>query len=189
MFTERGYQSTTMQAIADLAGTHVQTIYLAYGTKAALLSATATRLVAGDEDPQSHPSTRRWVRQIQATADPERKLRLYVRHIRNVTPRIARLTDMLRATAPADPDVAAFLRHMQEGRRQGPLAILAPVADAGHLRPGLTLDTAADTTYALASPDTFRALVEDRHWSWNRAETWITDQLHGAILRNPNENA
>jgi AcrR family transcriptional regulator len=188
LFTERGYQATTMQAIADLAGTHVQTIYLAYRTKAAVLAATATRLVAGDEDPQSHPSTRRWVRQIQATKDPERKLRLYVRHIRNVTPRVARLTDMLRATAPADPDVAAFLRDMQDGRREGPLALLAPLAEAGQLRHGLTLENAADATYALASPDTFRALVEDRHWSWNRAETWITDQLRRAILPNPNKN-
>lgn len=47
---------------------------------------------------------------------------------------------------------------------------------------GLTLDTAADATYALASPDTIRALVEDRHWSWNRATAWITDQLRHALL-------
>jgi hypothetical protein len=40
---------------------------------------------------------------------------------------------------------------------------LALLAEAGQLRPD-----AADTTYALASPNTFRALVEDRHCSWNR---------------------
>ena len=182
LFAERGYQSTTMKAIADAAGVHVQTIYLAYGTKATLLAAAATRLVAGDEDPASHPSQRRWVRQIQAATDPDRKLRLYVRHIREVAPRIVRLVDVLRAAAPDDAEVAAFLAHMQEGRREGPFALLAPLADAGLLRPGLSLDAAADATYALASADTFRALVDDRGWSWSRAEAWITDQLRHALL-------
>lgn len=182
LFAERGYPATTMQAIADEAGVHVQTIYLAYGTKAAVLAATAARLVAGDEDPASHPSERRWARQIQATADPVRKVRLYVRYIRDVTPRVARLIDTLRATAPGDPEAAAFLAHMQEGRREGPFALMAPVAEAGQLRPGLGLAAAADAMYALASPDAFRALVDERGWSWNRAESWIADQLCHALL-------
>ena len=114
-----------------------------------------------------------------------RKLRLYVRHIREVTPRIVGLVDMLRAAAPADADVAAFLAHMQEGRREGPFALLAPLAQAGQLRPGVTLDAAADATYALASADTFRALVSERGWSWHRAEAWITDQLRHALLPDP----
>jgi AcrR family transcriptional regulator len=72
LFTSNGYSATRMQAIADAAGVHVQTIYLAYHTKAAVLAACAARLVAGDEDPTTHPSQRRWVREIQATADPRR---------------------------------------------------------------------------------------------------------------------
>jgi AcrR family transcriptional regulator len=182
LFAERGLQATTMQAIADEAGVHVQTIYLAYGTKTAVLAAAAARLVAGGDDPDTHPSERRWARAIMASDDPERKLRLYVRHVRDVAPRITRLIDVLRATAPADPDVAAFLAHMQEGRREGPFALLAPLAETGQLRPGLTLAAAADITYALASADTFRALVDDRGWSWTRAEHWITDQLCHMLL-------
>ena len=134
LFTEHGYQPTTMQAIADAAGVHVQTVYLAYGTKAAVLAATATRLVAGDEDPDSHPSQRRWAKEVLAAEDPTEKLRLYVRHVRDITPRTIRLIDMLRATAPSDGDVAAFLAHMEEGRRGGPYALLAPVFEAGGLR-------------------------------------------------------
>src|SRR6187200_1491149 len=103
LFTERGYGATSMRAIADAAGVHVQTIYLAYRTKAAVLAACATRLVAGDEDPATHPDERRWARTIQATADPREKVALYVRHILEVAPRITALTDALRATAPAEP--------------------------------------------------------------------------------------
>src|SRR5690348_15101030 len=81
LITERGYGATSMQAIADAAGVHVQTIYLAYRTKAAVLAACAARLVAGDEDPATHPSQRRWALTIQAASDPREKIALYVRHI------------------------------------------------------------------------------------------------------------
>jgi AcrR family transcriptional regulator len=74
VFTANGYNATTMQAIADTAGVHVQTIYLAYGTKAAVLAASAARLVAGDEDPATPPSQRRWAQEIEETADARRKI-------------------------------------------------------------------------------------------------------------------
>ncbi len=103
LFVERGYEGTTMQAIADAAGVHVQTVYLAYGTKPAVLAATAARLVAGSDDPESHPSERPFAQAIMATADPGEKIRLYVRHIRDVTPRTVALIDVLRAAAPRTP--------------------------------------------------------------------------------------
>jgi AcrR family transcriptional regulator len=155
LFSERGYEAATMQAIADEAGVHVQTIYLAYGTKAAVLAAAAARLVAGEDDPDTHPSERGWARAIRATADPAAKIRLYVHHIREIAPRVVRLIDTLRATA------------------------------ADQLRPELDLDAAADLAYAVASPDTFRALVEDRGWTLERAEAWVGDELCRILLPEP----
>ena len=37
LFTDRGYASTSIQAIADEAGMAVQTLYFTFGTKSALL--------------------------------------------------------------------------------------------------------------------------------------------------------
>jgi AcrR family transcriptional regulator len=186
LFSTRGYEATTMQAIADLAGVHVQTIYLSYGTKPAVLAAAATRLVAGEDGPESHPSERRWAKQITATDDPARKLALYVHHIGDVARRIVPLVDMLRASGPVHPEVASFLARMNQGRWEGPYALFEPLASAGELRAGLTRASAADIAYALASPDTLRALVEDRGWTWKRAEVWVSDQLEVALLRDQN---
>jgi AcrR family transcriptional regulator len=182
LFSRDGYTATSMQAIAAAAGVHVQTIYLAYGTKAALLAACAARLVAGDEDPASQPSERRWAREIQATADPRRKIELYVGHVADVAPRITALTDVLRATAPSEPEAAAFLAHMEHGRREGPLHLLGPLADSGALRPGVSADDLADITFALISPDTLRALVTVRGWDQQRAKAWLADTLCQAVL-------
>ena len=54
-----------MQAIADAAGVHVQTIYLAFGNKPAVLAEAAAVLVAGEEeDAATPPEHRGWVREL-----------------------------------------------------------------------------------------------------------------------------
>jgi AcrR family transcriptional regulator len=171
-----------MQAIADAAGVHVQTIYLAYQTKVAVLAACAARLVAGEEDPATHPSQRRWAREIQAAAEPRRKIELYVRRIVNVSPRITLLVDALRATAPSEPEVAAFLEHMEMGRREGPRQLLGPLATEGRVRAGLSAEDVADIVFTLASPDTLRALVTRCGWKPRRAAAWLTATLIRELL-------
>jgi AcrR family transcriptional regulator len=182
LFAEHGYAATTIQAIADEAGVHAQTIYLAFGTKAAVLAEAGAVLVAGDDDPASHPSERPWVLELQAEPDPVRKLQLYARHIHDIAPRCIPLFDMMRATAPDEPEVAAFLAHAEAGRYAGPYNLLPPLIEAGALRAGLTLSDAADITFTVASFDSFRSLVTQRGWTWDRAEAWIADALCRLLL-------
>jgi AcrR family transcriptional regulator len=182
LFTRDGYTATTMQAVATEAGVHVQTIYLAYRTKPALLAACAARLVAGEEDPGTHPSERRWAREVAAAPAPHAKLTRYVRQIGDVTPRIAPLLDVLRTTAPAESDVAAFLEQMEQGRREGSLQLLGHGVPTGTWRRGLTADQVADIVFAIASPDTFRALTRSRGWTRRAAEKLIVRMLEHELL-------
>lgn len=182
LFAGSGYTATTMQAIAAEAGVHVQTIYLAYGTKPALLAACATRLVAGDDDPDSHPSERRWAREVAGETDPRAKLARYVKQIGDVSPRITPLIDALRAAAPSEPEVASFLEHMEEGRREGPRQLLGLGVPAGTWRPGLTPDRVADIVAAIASPDTIRALIDRSGWKRAAAEKLLVRMLERELL-------
>lgn len=171
-----------MQAIATAAGCHVQTIYLAYGTKPALLAACAVRLVAGEEDPDTPPAERRWAREVAAARDPRAKLARYVQQIAEVAPRITRLIDVLRATAPAEPEVATFLDQIERGRREGALQLLGHATQPGTWKPGLTPDQVADTTFAIASPDTLRALTDRCGWSPPDAQALIVHALEHELL-------
>jgi AcrR family transcriptional regulator len=182
LFTEHGYSATSMQSIADTAGVHVQTIYLAYRSKSAVLAACAARLVAGDEDPDTPPGRRRWARTIQDEPDARRKIALYVRHIFTVAPRVTPLIDVLRATAPSEPEVAAFLEQLERGRREGPLQLLGPLASDGRTRAGLTPEDVADIVFALASPDTIRALTVRCGWEPERVAAWIIAALIRELL-------
>lgn len=182
LFTRGGYTSTTMQAIADEAGVHVQTIYLAYRTKAALLAACAARLVAGDENPDTHPSERSWAREVAAERDPRAKLARYVHQIGEVSPRITPLLDVLRATAAAEPEVAEFLSQMENGRREGPHQLLGLGVPRGTWRAGLGPEEVADIVFTLASPDTLRALVTGCGWDPLTAQAFILRTLERELL-------
>src|SRR5882757_5733458 len=86
LFTEDGYAGTTLQAIADAAGVHVQTIYQAFGNKVSVLAEAAAVLVAGPEEDSATPPPRRaWVIELFAEPDPTRQLALYVRNMREVS--------------------------------------------------------------------------------------------------------
>ncbi len=182
LFVQRGYHGTSMQDIAAAAGVHVQTIYLAYGTKAELLRAAASWKVSEGEDPAIPPPERRWVRELIAEDDAREKFRLYVRHIRLTTEQWAPMRDVMRAAAD-EPEVAEKLAAMEYGRYQGPEHLWPAIEQKGQLRELLTAEDAAVLTYAIASPDTFRQLLE-RGWSWNRAEAAITDTLIRTLLRD-----
>lgn len=179
LFTEHGYHATTLQQIADEAGVHVQTIYLAYGTKAEVLRAAAS-WATSEEDPAIPPPDRRWVREIVATDDPRLKLRLYVRHIRDITQTWGPFQQAMRA-ASSEPEVAEKLAAMEEGRFQGPLNLWPAIEARGQLRDGLSTERAAALSYAIASPDTFRQLI-DRGLSLDQAEDEVARMLILALL-------
>lgn len=191
LFVEHGYAATTLQAIADAAGVHVQTIYQAFGNKVAVLAEAAAVLVAGpEEDVATPPPDRAWVKDLFAEPDPVRQLALYARHMREVSERYMGLLDIMRVTAAADPKVGTFLAQAERGRYDGPRHIGAMLADRGTLQPGLTAERAADIMYAITTYDVFRSLVQDRGWSAHDAQTWSADTLARLLLTPPrSENA
>ena len=52
----------------------------------------------------------------------------------------------------------------------------------GTWRPGLTPDKVADIVFAIASPDTLRALIDLCGWKRNAAETLIVQTLERELL-------
>jgi AcrR family transcriptional regulator len=183
LFSSNGYAETTMQAIADRAGVHVQSVYQVFGSKVKVLAEAAAVLVAGpDVDAAVPPPERRWVREMFAEPDPVRQLALYVHHMREVSDRYLRLVDIMRVTAAADPDVGSFLAQAEEGRYAGPAHLMQELAAKNALRPGLTPARAADMVYALTSYDVFRTLVDERGWSADETEFWLAQTLASLLL-------
>jgi AcrR family transcriptional regulator len=175
LFIERGYVATTMDAMAARAGVAPETVYAIFRTKRAVLSELVDISIAGG-DSASPILEQPWVREITAELNPRRRLQVLARNGAAILRRRADLDDVVRGAAAADPDIAALWQRGKRERLAGQRELLRLVMDV----PGpwaLDLPTAADTMYAIGSPETYRLLVVDRGWTHSKFAEWYGETL------------
>jgi AcrR family transcriptional regulator len=177
LFAEHGYQTTTLQAIAREAEVSVPTLYVTFGSKAAILSALVKSAGADEE-------IRAVADAAFAEPDPRRQLRLAARVIRSIHERDADISDLLWQAGGGDPDLAAAWRqsHQQQLARQGEL--MEVLADKQALKTGLTPEMATETHWAVSSPEVYRLLVCERGWPPSRYEDWLAETTATLLLRD-----
>ncbi len=182
LFARHGYQSTTLQAIAQRANVALPTIYATFGSKPAILSALV-KSVGADED------IRELARSAFVESDPARQLRLAARVFRSIHEREADVEDLLWQAGGGDPDLAAVWRqsHHQQLTRQGELMTL--LVQKGALKPGLTTEAATEILWALSSPEIYRLLVRERGWPPKHYETWLAESAVTLLLNGSTNSA
>jgi AcrR family transcriptional regulator len=184
-FAQRGYTAATVTRIAERAGVSVQTLYNDWGSKRNLLQAVMETAVTGDDDVLMEAGQPPAV--ITATldpgdaADPRRLLAHLARQYRLLAERSAVGWQTYRDGAAVDPDIAADWQRISEMRRQAFHVMLAQVP-ASALRPGLTPAAAADTAWAIASPETHHQLVRQAGYSYDQLEDWVRTTLSAALF-------
>ena len=176
LFGERGYVATTMQVIAERARVSPATVYTAFTNKRSLLSVLIDVSIAGDDAPV--PILERpWVRELRDEPDLQRRIAILATNGRLMLERRAPVDEVVRAAAASDPDIAALWQAGNAQRLAGQRQLLRLVAGGASFREGLSDRGAADTLYALGSPETYRLLTVDRGWSPARFERWYADTL------------
>jgi AcrR family transcriptional regulator len=181
LFVEHGYGATSIAAIARAAGVSPQTIYAAFGTKAALLGEAVGVAMAGDDEPVpifDRPAS-------QAVLDapgPEEAAQSFAEVATRLLERAGRVLHAAEGAAQQDPE----LRELWIDGHRRRLADMQRVARAfdaaGFLRDGLSAGDAADLLWTLASPDAFRAHTVIRGWSARRFERWLAASVRRAVM-------
>jgi AcrR family transcriptional regulator len=166
LLVRQGYLETTMAALARAAGVAVQTLYLSFGSKAAVLEALLAR-----DRPIGRPPA-----DLAAEADGPRALAAHVAATAAEVARRHPLAAVLRAAA-ADPEPAALLA----AERTAALAVHAAAVDELADRPGFThevsLQRATDSMAALLAPETYALLVTGQGWTVPDWADWATRHL------------
>jgi AcrR family transcriptional regulator len=181
LFERNGYAATTVAHIAREASVSPETIYKAFGSKAALLAAAVAAAIRGDN--QATPLRQRPVIDaIRDEQDPHRQLELYGKLLAEVSPRLAPLVRVMREAAPADPEIAAALTQLKANRLEGMDEFAALLAARGALRHGVSEQQATDVLWTLNSPELYELLVIERGWNPRRYGRWIAQQLAAALL-------
>jgi TetR/AcrR family transcriptional regulator, regulator of autoinduction and epiphytic fitness len=183
LFTRQGYAATTIQQVADQADVAWQTVYSVFGTKSAILSAVFDVAVAGDDEP-APVAERPFVQAILQAADPREKAGIFARHLRESAARTAGILSVIESAAPADPEIAALWRTLQDQGLRGMILAASGFQQQGVLRPGLTVTRAADILWLYVGPWSYRVLVTERGWTPDEYQTWLTDTLYTQLMNH-----
>jgi AcrR family transcriptional regulator len=177
-FVEHGYAGTTIAAIAADAGTAAETVYATFGSKVALLETLVRSAARGPEDTailgQSGPMA------VAAATDQREQIRLFVSDITDRLERVGPLLVVLSGAAAGEPALAALYQRAHGNRHQNLTTLAAQIASNGPLR--MAEDDAAETIWALVSPELHTLLTGVRGWTRERYEAWLTDALTTLLL-------
>jgi AcrR family transcriptional regulator len=184
LFPDRGYATTTIEALSDLADVPPATVYRLFSSKLGILRALLDVSIAGDDEAVPLQD-RAHAHALFADTDPGRQLSGFASICREINSRSATVYRILVSAAGSDPGAAALLAQYTQKRQEGQGQIAASLARAGGLRPELKERDAADIIHALMSPEVYRLLVSDRGWPPGRYEQWLRETLIGQLLPPP----
>jgi AcrR family transcriptional regulator len=182
LMLEHGYASTTMADVAQAAGVAVQTLYSACpGGKPGLAKLVYDVTLAGDGQliPQS---ARPEVDAIIAEPDPARKLALFAAMALSIYERIGPVHRVLRSAAAAGDGLTDLMASTEQQRRSGSRGPSEHLAELGFMRPGLSVDRAADQIYVLTSIELLERLDKVCGWSLAECQDWLAQTLADALL-------
>jgi AcrR family transcriptional regulator len=181
LFAERGYASTTMDAIAAEAGVAVDTVYAGFGSKRGVLSALMDVRVGGDDQPvelldRSGPQA------VRRETDQRRQVATFARDVTGIIERARPVDDVIRGAAAVDIEIAAMRANLQEVRFQNMRRFVSWLTANGPLRSGVGEDDAAAIVWSLTSPEIHRLLRVDRAWSAEQYAEWLGQTLTLTLL-------
>ncbi|MEI4272218.1 TetR family transcriptional regulator [Klenkia sp. LSe6-5] len=174
LFAERGYQATTMPAIAAAAGVSVQSVHLA-GPKSALLVAAFGVAFIGDEGQQAL-TDRPELEQIMSLP-PAEALPAYASFLTAAHARSARIWQALRAAATTDPVVAGLVDALEARRYADFERAVAWAGERGVLVGPGDPAVRADVMAWLAAPETYVWFTRDRGWTGQQYAAWLVHAL------------
>ena len=174
-FPVRGYAGTTVARLAATAGVSVQTLYLTWGSKRALLRGYMENALSGDAG-SPEDAARRF-----ADLPPRERLAELAALVTEIAERAATGWSLYRDASAVDPEIAAdwnelqLLRHRLISRVLGGIPVSA-------LAEGLTMKSAIDTAWAIASPESYDLLVRRLGYQLQEFHDWMRQNLITAIL-------
>lgn len=181
LFLGQGYGATTLDQVAARAGVAVQTVYFHFGNKATLLKEALDVAAVGDDEPVALLD-RPWLAEMAAEPDPVRVIELWTAGGREILERAGPLLAVVRGTVGSDPDLAAQWE-VNEGQRRSAFRALAHLlADRAALRPGLTVDDAADLAFLISSAENYVVATATLGWTPEHWERTTAALLTGALL-------
>ena len=186
-FVAKGYHDTTMAAIAERAGVAVQTVYLIFRTKALLIEELVGISVMGtspDGTSEGDPEESEWFATALSETDARRALAAFVDGAIPVYARAAAISEVGRAAAKGDPEIAAWWIRSERMRISAAERVVEALEEHGMLRQGLTVPTGTAILSTILSDHTYLEFTVDNGWTDEELGAWLKVALPALMIRD-----
>jgi AcrR family transcriptional regulator len=182
LFVARGYGATSVRAVAEAAGVAPDTVYAVFGTKARLLTALIDARLVPNAD-ADNVMDRPEADAIRSQPDQRTQIRMYARDMAATLTRVGPVFEILRTAVAVEPAMADVYREMNGYRLRNMRRFVGWLAATGPLR--MPPDEAAQTVWAIVSPDVGRLLRVGQGWTEEQHARWLDDVLARTLLPDP----
>jgi AcrR family transcriptional regulator len=172
LFVRDGYQATTLTSIADAAGVAHRTVYVRFGTKAALLKRVIDVALVGDLAPIEVVS-RQWYRTATSAPTLEERIAALAEGSARLMASAADVIAVAREAEPTEPLLAAAARAGRVATREAIRTFWTRARDDGLLPTGCDLTWLVDTTSVLAHAETYLLMRETLRMTPQRYQNWL----------------
>jgi AcrR family transcriptional regulator len=173
LFTEKGYAATTIADIAREARVASATVYTSIGGKHLLLAEIAR---AGAADPELGA----FLAGLAKVHDAREVIRLAAAGTRFSAEKNADLFDIIEMNAPFEEVVAEIAKDSERRFRYGAGKLVRRLHELKALRGSLA--EAEDTVVYFFGHASWRRLIADFGWSYDKAEKWLAARAIEALV-------
>jgi AcrR family transcriptional regulator len=181
LFIERGYDGTTIDAIAERAGVAPETIYATFKNKRKILFFLFDISVGGDDQP-IRVIDRPEPQAVLHDTDQHRQLAMFARGVTQILSRAAPVFEIMRGAAKTEPEIANLVQRLTKERLQNMTKVAEHLAANGSLREGLNKYTAGEIIWALTSQELYLLFTRDLGWTNETYADWLTVSLSRLLL-------
>jgi AcrR family transcriptional regulator len=172
LFLADGYVATTLEAVAKRAQVGARTVYLRFGTKAALFKRVVDVAVVGDTEPVDVLG-RDWMQATLTAPTAAERITASAGVSRQIMERTGALFAVAQQAAAVEPLIAAQWQQGREQTRYAHAVFWTRMADDGLLDPGLNLQWLIDTSTILASAETYLLITRLMGWDLDAYQDWL----------------
>ena len=172
LFLADGYVATTLEAVAKRARVGARTVYVRFGTKAALFKRVVDTAIVGDTQPVDVLG-RDWMQAALTAPTAAGRITAMVAAGRQILDRTGALFAVAQQAAAVEPLIAGFWQQGREQTRHAHAVFWTRMADDDLLDPGIDLPWLIDTTTILAAAETYLLITRLTSWDLDTYQNWL----------------
>jgi AcrR family transcriptional regulator len=172
LFLADGYVTTTLEAVARRARVAARTVYVRFGTKAALFKRVVDVAIVGDTEPVDVLG-RDWMQQALTAPTLAARLAASASAGRQIMERTGALFGVAQQAAAVEPLIAGFWQEGRSQSRYGQEVFWTRLAEDGLLPDGADLGWLIDTASVVSAAETYLLVTRMFGWGLDAYQEWL----------------